>query len=226
MATFPSLTPDGRSYNFGRFAMSKETGLGGSQVKFLHSIRKSGVAMTLTYEGLTQTEMASIREHYRIQQGSVVSFLLPSTAWAGHSSVTNIVPSGTRWKYAAPPEEDQKNGGLVDVTVSLLVESTLVPGTGGGIFWPDPPTPSLVFSPNYLCAGEGTMDITVTYANFIPESTATIGEVPTWLIYVNSTQVILSFVMNGVPLGPIAIVITTSEGTVTGELTVNDCVPP
>jgi hypothetical protein len=136
MATFPALSPVARSYSMGRFAMTTQAGLGGNQIKFLHSIKKSGVAMTLTYENLTQAEMASIRDHYRGQQGSFVSFLLPSAAWAGQSSVTNIVPSGTRWKYVAPPEETQKSGGLVDVTVSLLVESNFTPATSGGVFWP------------------------------------------------------------------------------------------
>ncbi|MEI8251272.1 MAG: discoidin domain-containing protein [Synechococcus sp. ELA057] len=136
MATFPALSPAARSYSMGRFAMTTQAGLGGNQIKFLHSIKKTGVAMTLAYENLTQAEMASIRDHYRGQQGSFVSFLLPSAAWAGQSSVTNIVPSGTRWKYVAPPEETQKSGGLVDVTVSLLVESNFTPATSGGVFWP------------------------------------------------------------------------------------------
>ena len=136
MATFPTLTPAGRSYSLGRFAMTTQAGLGGSQIKFLHSTNKSGVAMTLTFENLTQAEMADIRDHYRGQQGSFVSFLLPDEVWAGQSSVTNIVPTGTQWKYAAPPEETQKSAGYVDVSVSLLVDSAFVPAVSGGDYWP------------------------------------------------------------------------------------------
>ena len=49
MAAFPPLSPATRSYSLGRFAMTTQAGLGGNQIKFLHSIKKSGVAMTLTY---------------------------------------------------------------------------------------------------------------------------------------------------------------------------------
>jgi hypothetical protein len=100
--------------------------LGGNQIKFLHSDLKNSAVLALTYENLTQTEMASIRDHYRGQQGTAVSFLLPDEIWAGQSSVANIVPDGTRWKYVSPPEETQKTAGYVDVTVSLGT-ATLLP---------------------------------------------------------------------------------------------------
>ena len=126
MPAFPALPPVGRSYSFGRFPLTTQSGLGGNQIKFLHSQDKSGVAMTLTYENLTQVEMASIRDHYRGRQGTFLCFLLPDEIWAGHSSVSNIVPVGTTWKYVSPPEETQKTAGYVDVTVSLGT-ATLLP---------------------------------------------------------------------------------------------------
>jgi hypothetical protein len=131
MATFPALPPVGRSYSFGRFPLTTQSGLGGNQIKFLHSDEKSGVAMTLTYENLTQTEMASIRDHYRGQDGTFVAFLLPDQIWAGHSSVSNIVPAGTGWRYVSPPEETQKTGGYVDATVSLVAAGEGDDGGGG-----------------------------------------------------------------------------------------------
>jgi hypothetical protein len=125
MSAFPALPPVGRSYSFGRFPLTRQSGLGGNQIKFLHSQDKSGVAMTLTYENLTQTEMANIRDHYRGRQGTFLCFLLPDDIWAGHSSVSNIVPVGTTWRYVSPPEETQKTAGYVDVTVSLVTEATV-----------------------------------------------------------------------------------------------------
>lgn len=126
-AAYPPLTPVGRSYSMGRFAVSREVGFGGGQVKFLHSDRVSGLTMTLTYENLTQAEMASIRDHYRSQQGSFLNFLLPAEVWAGQSSVANIVPAGMRWKYQEPPEETQKRGGYVDTSVALVTDNTWLP---------------------------------------------------------------------------------------------------
>jgi hypothetical protein len=126
-ASYPTLTPTGRSYSMGRFAVSREVGFGGGQVKFLHSSRVSNLTMELSYENLTQAEMASIRDHYRGQQGSFVSFLLPAEIWAGQSSVSNIVPAGMRWRYQEPPEEAQKSGGYVDTTVSLVTDGTWLP---------------------------------------------------------------------------------------------------
>jgi hypothetical protein len=126
-AAYPPLTPSGRSYSMGRFAVSREVGFGGGQVKFLHSDRVSGLTMELNYENLTQAEMASIRDHYRGQQGSFVSFLLPAEVWAGQSNVANIVPAGMRWKYQGPPEETQKRGGYVDTSVALVTDGTWLP---------------------------------------------------------------------------------------------------
>ena len=123
-AAYPPLTPSGRSYSMGRFAVSREVGFGGGQVKFLHSDRVSGLTMELVYENLTQAEIASIRDHYRSQQGSFLNFLLPAEVWAGQSNVANIVPAGMRWKYQGPPEETQKRGGYVVTSVALVTDNT------------------------------------------------------------------------------------------------------
>lgn len=126
-AAYPALKPVSRTYNMGQFAVSREIGFGGGQVKFLHGDYVSGLTMSLTYENLTQAEMASIRDHYRGQQGTVINFLLPADIWAGQSSVINIVPAGMRWKYSSPPEEAQKAGGYVDSKVELITDATWLP---------------------------------------------------------------------------------------------------
>jgi hypothetical protein len=117
---FPSLAPVARRYGLGVYPVTIETGWGGGNVRFLHGTTRHGISMELSYENLTQAETKLIRDHYRLQDGGHQSFLLPSTVWAGQSDVTNIAPTGTRWKYASVPEETHKSGGYVDITVSLL----------------------------------------------------------------------------------------------------------
>jgi hypothetical protein len=120
MSNFPSLRPATRQFSFGEYPVSMQTGFGGGTVRFLHGIGRSAVVMELTFQNLTQAEAKLIRDHYRIRQGSHQDFLLPDALWAGHSGTANIVPRLTRWKYGSQPEETQKRGGYVDLTVSLI----------------------------------------------------------------------------------------------------------
>lgn len=119
MATFPSLRPASRRYSMGMFPVTTETGFGGGNVRFLHGSTSSGHTLELGYENLTQTEAALIRTHYRAQDGSHQAFALSTDAWAGHSSMTDLVPATTLWCYETAPEETHKSGGFVDMTVSL-----------------------------------------------------------------------------------------------------------
>lgn len=117
---FPARTPVGRRYSFGQYPITTESVFGQPSVRFLHGLDARALSLELSYENLTQTEVASIRNHYRSMRGGYRSFQLPAAVWAGHSSTSNIVPTTGRWKYAAQPEEVQKRGGYVDVTVSLV----------------------------------------------------------------------------------------------------------
>jgi hypothetical protein len=127
IAPYPPVVPVVRRYSFGSFAVSREANLSGGVIKFLHSDYSNALSMTLEYEYLTQLEMLSIRDHYRNQDGSMVPFLLPAEIWAGHSSVDNIVPAGTRWRYQEPPEEEHLSGGLVNVSVALMTADNWLP---------------------------------------------------------------------------------------------------
>lgn len=127
VAQYPSLVPARRSYDVGNYAVTRQENLGGGAIKFLHSDYSHGLGMTLEYEYLTQVEMIRIRDHYRSQDGSMVPFLLPDEIWAGHSSVVNIVPAGTRWRYQEPPEEQHLRGGLVNVSVALMTADNWLP---------------------------------------------------------------------------------------------------
>lgn len=115
MADFPALAPVARRYSFGALPVTIEPG----GVRFLHDTQRSGCSLELQYQALTQAEAQLLRNHYRGQDGSHGSFELSAEAWAGHTSMTDLVPAGTRWVYASVPEEQQLRGGLVDISVAL-----------------------------------------------------------------------------------------------------------
>jgi hypothetical protein len=117
---FPPLEPLTRSYSFGVFPLTNESAFPGGGIRFLHGSVSSGHQLELGYQYLSETEAGYIRRHYRLNQGGYKSFVLSTEAWAGHTSMTDLVPTTTRWKYAAPPQETHRSAGLTDVTVSLV----------------------------------------------------------------------------------------------------------
>jgi hypothetical protein len=117
---YPELTPNFRQYNIGSYPVTTDKNYGMVPVRFLHGSIRSAITLDLIYENLTQIEIDLIRDHYRDAKGSFFFFQLPSAIWAGHSLSSNIALLDTLWKYSSQPEESQKTGGYVDVTVSLI----------------------------------------------------------------------------------------------------------
>lgn len=126
-ASYPAITPVRRRYNLGTFSVSRESNFSGGYVKFLHSDFSSSLLMTLEYESLQQPEIAAIRDHYRGQDGSMIPFLLPDEIWAGHSSTSNLVPAGTRWRYQRAPSEQQNSAGYVSASIELITADNWLP---------------------------------------------------------------------------------------------------
>jgi hypothetical protein len=118
MANFPSLRPRSRSYSFGRYAVTTESTSAGS-VRFLHGPTSANHELQLGFINLTQAEARLIRNHYRLQNAGHEPFQLSALAWAGHSNFYDLIPVTTFWRYVTEPEEVQKNGGFIDVSVQL-----------------------------------------------------------------------------------------------------------
>jgi hypothetical protein len=118
MATFPALRPRSRSYNYGSYSVTNEATSAGS-VRFLHGDIPTDHQVQLGFVNLKQAEARLIRNHYRGQNGGQVPFALSPLAWAGHTNFDDLVPSTTLWRYADEPQEIQKNGGFIDVSVQL-----------------------------------------------------------------------------------------------------------
>lgn len=120
MAAFPALKPATRRYSMGVYPVTEERGFGGGSARFNHGTIPYGHTLELGFIALTAAQAKLLRDHYRTQQGGYVSFPLSAEAWAGHASFTDLVPTTTYWRYAAPIEETHRTGGYVDVSISLL----------------------------------------------------------------------------------------------------------
>lgn len=129
MATFPTLTPSGRSFTPGRHPHSEIRTLDGLQSR----VRTSNVLLEqrlrLTFVALTETQMLSIRSHYVGQQGRFLSFDIPTSLLSGMTTPASFTPTGYSWIYAGPPQVEDI--GIQRYTVS--VELVTVPPEGANI---------------------------------------------------------------------------------------------
>jgi hypothetical protein len=125
MATFPSLEPATRSYDFGLFPLTEEPSISAGIVRFRHSVTPQNYQLTLGYAALTDAEASLIRQHFQGQGGGYRSFQLPSIIWRGHTFSGNVAPTNTRWRYIAAPEEEHFSVGYVNVTVTLGSDGTI-----------------------------------------------------------------------------------------------------
>ena len=121
MADFPAIEPTGRAYDFGSYAMSATGSLSGASVRFNHSTTMIGARLTLTFADMPDVELETLRDHFRGQDGGVVSFRLPAIIWQGHTDPEFLAPATDRWKYDGEIDEGEaRPGGFYDlVTVPL-----------------------------------------------------------------------------------------------------------
>ena len=121
MAVFPAIEPNGRAYDIaGDFPMQSEKAWPAGFLRFrtgLTELTAANLPLDLSFLDLTEAQAASIDAHYRNQQGGTIPFTLPSITWEGHT--TDIVPTGTQWRYIGPPTIERQPGGLYSATISL-----------------------------------------------------------------------------------------------------------
>jgi len=119
MAAFPAIEPLKRSYGLGAHPMAVAGFSSSDEVRFLQGATPSGVPLSLEFVALTTSEATEIHDHY-LGQRQHQPFTITTALWRTHSSQFNAVPAASIWRYAGPPQESPRSGGLVDVTVSLV----------------------------------------------------------------------------------------------------------
>ena len=86
--------------------------------------------LRLTFVGLTESEMLSIRSHYVGQQGRFLSFFIPSSLLSGMTTPAYFTPTGYSWIYGSAPQvEDIPCAQRYNVSVELVT----VPPEGANI---------------------------------------------------------------------------------------------
>jgi hypothetical protein len=77
--------------------------------------------LRLTFLGLTESEMLSIRSHYIGQQGRFLSFFIPPNLLSGMTTPAYFTPTGYSWIYGSAPQvEDIPGTQRYNVSVELV----------------------------------------------------------------------------------------------------------
>ena len=86
--------------------------------------------LRLTFVGLTEAQMLSIRSHYVGQQGRFLSFDIPSSLLSGITTPANFTPTGYSWIYGSAPQvEDIPCAQRYNVSIELVT----VPPEGANV---------------------------------------------------------------------------------------------
>ena len=117
MADFPSLTPQGRTYTPGSYAVLRTNTLSGDDVSIRRNNASFGHRLRLTFVSESVTDQNTVFSHYAIHN-RFQPFDLPTSVLSG-SELT--FPPNYQWIYAGPPKVSHGPG-----VVTLSVELQLV----------------------------------------------------------------------------------------------------
>lgn len=121
MATFPALTPNGRTLGLGNYPQLSHSSASGVSVRFLQGVKRIGQKLTLEYKALTETQINLIYTHYEGQEATLIPFDLPSAVWSGYSSVP-ISAVDYKWRYESPFSVEPIGQNRFNVTIELVSE--------------------------------------------------------------------------------------------------------
>jgi hypothetical protein len=116
MADYPSLIPNSISFDLGQLNVSETATQDRVPVRFRHSQLVSGHTLNISYVGLSQAQIDSLRTHFYNENGTHNYFNVPASIWGGLTAVD----ANALYRYAAPPQEDHQ-GLYYNATVQLRV---------------------------------------------------------------------------------------------------------
>lgn len=100
MANFPAIVPNQRVFGLGNAPQEQFQSPDGVGVRFLRSeAKRVGQTLTLQFNGLTESQISSITNHFAGQEGGLIPFDLPSEIWSGYTTVP-VASSDYEWRYA------------------------------------------------------------------------------------------------------------------------------
>jgi hypothetical protein len=141
MATFPSLAPNSRLYIPGSLPAAIQTSLSGKATAFRRGNRRIAQTLSMTFEYLTEANMALIKDHYIGQNGTFEIFFLSAEVWGDF--VTPPIPllSDFAWRYSSEITITDTSFDRFSVSVDLesvpINTGDLVFNAGGASATPD-----------------------------------------------------------------------------------------
>ena len=120
MAIFPTLEPARRQISFGDYPQLVYTGTSGATIRFLQGSNRVNQLLKLGFTYLSEANMYLILDHYKGQEGTLLTFTLPSIIWSGFT--TAPITTTYEWRYASEISIDQAAPLTYNVDVELISE--------------------------------------------------------------------------------------------------------
>ena len=115
MSTYPELTPNSISYDFGTAQVSEYQAFGLGPIIFKHTNSVATQKFSLKYQGLSQSSIALIRAHYLENDGTAGEFFIPASVFGG----IDILGIGAVYRYETTPTEQHTGAGLYSTTITV-----------------------------------------------------------------------------------------------------------
>jgi hypothetical protein len=119
---FPTLVPTSRSYEAGDYPVRTYKSQSGAETRILYGSRRHGMALSLTFDNITDTQAEEFLDHFEETKGTFTVFTLPSqvfTGWSGNRDAIDA-PTGLSWRYSQAPAVTNVKPGRSSVTVELV----------------------------------------------------------------------------------------------------------
>lgn len=120
MSQFPAVRPSGRSFTPGSLPVEAYTSMSGKETRVVMGNTFFGHSVSLDFQNLQEAVVQTLIAHFYEQQGTVLSFTLPSAVWAGWSLYESAVSSSQKWRYAGTPSVQAVSPGIMSISVELI----------------------------------------------------------------------------------------------------------
>lgn len=119
---YPTLKPTGRQFSAGDYPVKTVRSQSGVETRILYGSQRTGMALELSYQNITDSQAELFSSHYDEVFGSYNTFRLPSevrSGWAASSATLDAV-GGNAWRYDSPPAITSIKPGISTVQVKLV----------------------------------------------------------------------------------------------------------
>lgn len=120
MTTFPGLQPSSRVWLPGNAPQTVVASLSGVSTRISHGSSRFGDSLVLSFANRSEADSNQISLHFLNQNGTLNSFDLPASVFAGLDGYEQLIANGNRWVYASAPTVEHLSPDIHTITVELL----------------------------------------------------------------------------------------------------------